>query len=117
MNALNQSTTGQANVALGVGAGYFVTTASGVICIGAQGDNLDSTTWISGIYRTTTVSGITLPVVVSHDGQLGTMSSSRRFKRDIERMGNVSQDILGLKPVTFRYQSDKTGTQQFGLIA
>jgi hypothetical protein len=117
MNALNQSTTGQANVALGVGAGAFVTTASGVICIGAQGDNLDSTTWISGIYGTTTVSGSTLPVVVSHGGQLGTMSSSRRFKRDIEPMGNASQGILGLKPVTFHYKSDKTGTPQFGLIA
>ena len=45
------------------------------------------------------------------------MSSSRRFKRDIEPMGNASQGILGLKPVTFHYKSDKTGTQQFGLIA
>jgi len=117
MNALTQSTTGQANVALGVGAGYFVTTASGVICIGAQGDNLDSTTWINGIYGTTTVSGITLPVVVSRDGQLGTVSSSRRFKRSIEPMGNASQGILALKPVTFHYKSDETGTPQFGLIA
>jgi len=45
------------------------------------------------------------------------MSSSRRFKKDIATMDNASEAILSLKPVTFHYKSDKTGTPQFGLIA
>ena len=32
-------------------------------------------------------------------------------------MDSASQAILGLKPVTFHYKSDKTATPQFGLIA
>ena len=32
-------------------------------------------------------------------------------------MEKSSEAILALKPVTFRYQTDKTGTPQFGLIA
>ncbi|MGE5208616.1 MAG: tail fiber domain-containing protein, partial [Alphaproteobacteria bacterium] len=50
-------------------------------------------------------------------GQLGTMSSSRRFKKEVKPMNQASEAILSLKPVTFRYKSDKAGTPQFGLIA
>ncbi len=50
-------------------------------------------------------------------GQLGTISSSRRFKEDIEPMEKSSEAILGLKPVTFHYKSDTQNTPQFGLIA
>ena len=32
-------------------------------------------------------------------------------------MGNASEAILSLKPVTFHYKSDQTRTAQFGLIA
>jgi len=32
-------------------------------------------------------------------------------------MDHTSEAILGLKPVTFHYKSDATGTPQFGLIA
>jgi hypothetical protein len=32
-------------------------------------------------------------------------------------MDQASEAILSLKPVTFHYKSDKTGTPQFGLIA
>jgi hypothetical protein len=32
-------------------------------------------------------------------------------------MDKTSEAILALKPVTFSYKSDKTGTPQFGLIA
>src|SRR5207247_1790071 len=42
---------------------------------------------------------------------------SRWFKRDIQPMDEASRSILGLKPVTFHYKSDKTNTPQFGLIA
>ncbi len=32
-------------------------------------------------------------------------------------MDKASESILALKPVTFHYKSDRTGTPQFGLIA
>src|SRR5204863_8468069 len=52
-------------------------------------------------------------------GQLGTTppASSRRFKKEIKPMDRTSAAILSLKPVTFQYKSDNTGTPQFGLIA
>jgi uncharacterized coiled-coil protein SlyX len=45
------------------------------------------------------------------------MSSSQRFKNEIKPMDSASQSILALKPVTFHYKCDSTGTPQFGLIA
>jgi len=102
---------------LGSGAGNGVTTANNVICIGASGGNVSNSTWINNIYGTTTVSGITLPVIVSNTGQLGTTPSSRRFKHEIKPMDHASEAILALKPVTFHYKSDSNSTPQFGLIA
>ena len=32
-------------------------------------------------------------------------------------MDKASESLLALKPITFHYKSDKTGTAQFGLIA
>jgi hypothetical protein len=40
-----------------------------------------------------------------------------RFKKDIAIMGQASEGILSLRPVTFHYKKDITGTPQFGLIA
>jgi hypothetical protein len=81
--ALYNNTTGNGNVAVGDSAGYNVTTASQVTCIGANvsGANVSNTTWIGHVYGATTQSGATLPVIVSNDGQLGTVASSRRYKR------------------------------------
>jgi trimeric autotransporter adhesin len=45
------------------------------------------------------------------------MSSSAKFKNEIKPMENASEAVLALKPVTFHYKGDKTGTPQFGLIA
>jgi uncharacterized coiled-coil protein SlyX len=47
------------------------------------------------------------------------MTSSRRFKEDIKPMGTISEALLGLKPVTFRYRKeiDPAGTPQLGLVA
>ena len=52
-------------------------------------------------------------------GQLGTVTSSRRFKDDIRDMDQTSQSILALRPVSFRYKPeiDAKGIPQFGLIA
>jgi hypothetical protein len=116
-SALRSSTSGSFNTALGAGAGSGVTTADNVICIGSAGADVSQTTWIGNIYGVTTQSGTTAPVIVSDTGQLGTMASSERFKKDIAAMDAASEAILSLRPVTFHYKRDTKETPQFGLIA
>jgi Chaperone of endosialidase len=117
--ALNNNTTGDSNTTLGNSAGGAVITASNVICVGADvaGADVSNTTWMGNVYGVTTQSGTTAPVVVSDTGQLGTIASSERFKKDIAGMENASDAILSLRPVTFHYKTDSKGTPQFGLIA
>ena len=79
--------------------------------------DVSNTTWIGGIYGVTTQNGTTAPVVVSADGQLGTVVSSERFKKDIATMEKASEAILSLRPVTFHYKTDTKAIPQFGLIA
>jgi hypothetical protein len=59
------------------------------------------------------------PVFINANGQLGTTPSSARFKDEIKPMDKVSEAILALKPVTFRYKKelDPDGNRQFGLVA
>ena len=117
--ALFTNTTGSSNTALGAFAGKGVTTAFNVICIGngVLGADVNNSTWIGNVYGITTQSGITAPVVVSDRGQLGTVASSERFKKDIANMDSASEIIRSLRPVTFHYKSDAERTPQFGLIA
>jgi hypothetical protein len=119
VQAFDQLTTGGTNTALGVGAGGSVTTANNVICIGANvsGANVSNTCFIGNIRGVTTINANALPVVIDAANQLGTMSSSARFKKEIKPMASASEAILALNPVTFHYKGDKTGTPQFGLIA
>jgi Chaperone of endosialidase len=95
----------------------FVTTAASVACIGSDGANVNNTTWIGNVYGVTTQSGTTATVIVSDTGQLGTVASSERFKKDIAAMEKASEAILSLRPVTFHYKSDTKEAPQFGLIA
>ena len=115
--ALFTNTTGNNNIALGDFSGKGVIAASNVICIGSLGADVDNSTWIANVYGVTTQSGTTAPVVVSDGGQLGTVVSSQRFKKDIATMEKVSEVILSLRPVTFHYKSDAKEAPQFGLIA
>src|ERR1700680_4460564 len=143
VTALDRNTTGSGNTASGVGALYINTTGSVDIALGnhagdllTTGDNnidignegvageantirigtSQTATYVAGISMAS-VGGNNLPVVVDNNGQLGTMSSSRRFKKEIKPMDQTSQAILALKPVTFHYKSDTKSTPQFGLIA
>jgi len=111
--------TGDGNTALGAGAGAGVVAASNVTCIGANtaGADVSNTVWIGNVFGVTTVSGTTAPVIVSDGGQLGTVVSSERFKKDIAAMEKASEAILSLRPVTFHYKTDNKGAPQFGLIA
>ncbi len=117
--ALAQNISGANNTALGNLAGSDVTTATNVICIGADvaGANVDFTCFIGNIRDVQTQNADAIPVLVDSAGQLGTASSSRRFKKEIKPMESASETILALKPVTFHYKSDETSTPQFGLIA
>jgi hypothetical protein len=74
-------------------------------------------TFITGIRGTTTANGDAVPVVIDSAGQLGTISSSQRFKDQIRPMNDASEAIMALKPVTFHYKTDSKATPQFGLIA
>jgi hypothetical protein len=125
-STLVNATTGDFNIALGLFAGQNIT-GNNNIDIGNGGVAADSNTirigngshtqaFIAGTFGVTT-GGAAIPVMIDAGGQLGTISSSRRFKNEIKLMDSASESILALKPVTFHYKSDKTGTPQFGLIA
>jgi hypothetical protein len=123
------NTTGTNNIGLGGGAGENLTTGQSNIDIGDEGVAGESNTirigssgfqnraFIAGIHGVTTGNNNAIPVLIDSAGQLGTLSSSRRFKNAIKPMDKASEAILALKPVTFHYKSDTTGTSQFGLIA
>jgi hypothetical protein len=78
---------------------------------------VDGSCFIGNIRDVQTQNADAIAVVVDSAGQLGTASSSVRFKKEIKPMDNANEAILALKPVTFHYKSDKTDTPQFGLIA
>jgi endosialidase-like protein len=124
-NALILNQTGNGNIALGPDAGANLTTGDGNIYIGNPGvaseggtirigNSNSGPTFIGGITGAAVVGD---PVVVDANGQLGTATSSARFKKEIKPMDKASEAILALKPVSFQYKSDSKGTPQFGLIA
>jgi hypothetical protein len=127
--ALAHNTTGSFNIAVGINAGSGLTTGSNNIDIGSRGAagearkirigtaGTQNGTFVAGIRGITTANANAVPVVIDSAGQLGTVSSSRRFKSGIKPMDQTSEAILGLNPVTFHYKSDNTGRLQFGLIA
>jgi len=116
-NALLNNTTGSDNIALGSSAGSAVIDASNVIAIGSGGGNVSDSCFIGNIRDIQTQNADAIAVVVDSAGQLGTISSSQRFKTAIRPMSKASEALLALKPVTFHYKTDKTDTPQFGLIA
>jgi hypothetical protein len=68
------------------------------------------------------ISGVAIAgaaVVVNAGGQLGVAPSSADFKHEIRPMGDESEAILTLKPVSFCYDQDidEQGLPQFGLVA
>src|SRR5262245_59216209 len=125
-----ESSTGSNNVAFGHDAGHDLTTGDNNIDIGNEvvgvagehdsiriGNQNITDTYIRGISGATASGGAA--VLVNGNGKLGTMTSSARFKDNVKPMGNVSEAILALRPVSFRYkkQIDPQGIPQFGLVA
>jgi len=136
--ALSALTTGTDNICLGhnagsnytssessniqIGSGVSGTAAeSNVLRIGAgtgTGAGQLNSAIICGITGKTSASGIA--VLVNSSNVLGTTTSSRRFKHNIEDMGDSSDRLMKLRPVTFLYNKeieDATDEMKFGLIA
>lgn len=125
-HALYSATTGSNNIALGTNAGMNVTSGSNDIAIGNPGTASDAGTiriGTSGSHTATYVAGVTSAkvtgsaVYVAADGRLGVLASSERYKTAIADMGDRTDGLGRLKPVTFQLKSDPTATLQYGLIA
>jgi trimeric autotransporter adhesin len=134
-DALYSNTTGSTNIAVGYKAGYNLTTGSNNIDIGSPGvaaesgiirigtitgtTSTQSAAYVAGIYGVKTGTAGTA-VFIDSSGQLGTVSSSRRYKEDVQPMEDVSERLFKLRPVKFRYKKADTSGQkpiQYGLIA
>ena len=131
--ALSGNTTGSNNIAIGQLAANSVSGGSnnnihigspglsgdgGVIRIGTGG--IHNLFFVAGVSGVATGLNDAVPVMIDSNGQMGTISSSRRFKEDIQDMGEASKDLMRLRPVTFRYQkpfADGSKPLQYGLIA
>jgi len=131
--ALSSNTTGYRNIAVGDHAGTGQTTGHDNIYIanaGVAGESnririgqSQTATFIVGIRGVTTTNANAIPVLIDAAGQLGTFSSSRSVKKDIRDMGDATDRLLDLRPVTFRYKQQQTlpdGREvppEYGLIA
>jgi hypothetical protein len=119
----------EGNIGIGHAAGSLATGASDSIFIGHQGEADDNNTiriGNQGTQQTAFIAGISganvsgSAVLVSASGQLGVAASSRRYKEDIQPIGEVGASLMRLKPVTFRYKkpyADGAKPIQYGLIA
>ena len=129
--ALQSNIAGNNNTAIGFGAGASQTTGSFNIYLDNSGVEAESNTirigalgvhtraFIQGISGVSTAEAGTA-VLIDSAGQLGTLSSSRRYKEEIHDMGEASSGLLRLRPVTFRYKeafADGARRVQYGLVA
>ena len=119
LNALANNT-GSNNVALGSQAGLNATTGSNNVYIGYQMGGTageSNACYIKSIFGQTASQGS--PVFIDANSKLGTLTSSKRFKEDIQQMGTTSEALFALKPVTFHYKKeiDPECKSQFGLVA
>ena len=133
------NSTGDLNVALGFAAGVNLATGNNNIDVGNVGVRRETNairigariavtdqfgvlhpahtaTYIAGIRDTTTGIADALPVLIDSAGQLGTMSSSRRFKRRSDQWTKTANDPRA-QAGNLSLQERQQRTPQFGLIA
>lgn len=130
--ALTALTSGDGNIALGRSAGLGLITGSDNVYVANSGANESGTmrlgttnrhdrTFVAGIRGVSTGLNNAVAVVVDSNGQLGTVSSSRRTKFDIADLDPaVTAALRRLRPVQFRYTqafADGSTPLQYGLIA
>ncbi len=129
-DALHSNTSGVFNIAVGSAAGHDLSTGnynidigntgvggeSGTIRIGTAGSQTQA--FLAGVRGVTTGAANAIAVMIDSNGQLGTISSSRRFKFDIADIGEATDGLMRLRPVTFRYLANGDNAPlQYGLIA
>lgn len=130
--ALQNKTTGGNNLALGQSAGSSLTAGNNNIYlsnVGVAGDNSTirignatnhTRAFIAGVRGKKTGIANAVAVVIDSNGQLGTINSSQRFKKDIHDMSDASRRLLELRPVTYHYKQpgeDGSNPLEYGLIA
>lgn len=96
-----------------------VTGESHVIRIGTTGsaNAQQNQCFIAGIFGVTT-GGTGTAVFVDNTGKLGTVVSSRRFKKNIEHLNlDATEGLMNLKPASFSYINDPESRSNLGLIA
>jgi hypothetical protein len=113
---------GSFNVCVGDEAGTAFVSANNNIAIGAPGAgpfaDISNTCFIGSIYnQPVSDPGTAQDTFVDQFNVLGFVPSSRRYKHDIQPMDKASEKLYGLKPVTFKYNGDKKGMTQYGVIA
>jgi hypothetical protein len=138
-DALDSNTTGDSNTAVGREAGDSIVDGGHNVCIGDYAGStivhssnniaigvpgagpftdISNTCFIGSIWdEPVSDPGSAEAVYVDQYNVLGFLPSSERFKHDIKPMDKASEALYGLKPVTFKYNSDKNGKTQYGLIA
>jgi hypothetical protein len=121
---------GNNNIAIGYYAGSY-TRGNSNILIGHRGVMFENNTirigsstqaraFLAGVRGVLTANANAIPVLVDSAGQLGTISSSRRFKDEIRDMGELTERLLALRPVVFRYKPEVQNGErplEYGLIA
>ncbi len=130
--ALSALVTGSNNIAVGRSAGLAVTSGSDNIHVGSSGANESGTirigttnthdrAFVAGVRGVATGLNNAVGVVIDTNGQLGTVSSSRKTKFDIADLDTtVTAALQRLHPVQFRYTqafADGSTPLQYGLIA
>ena len=113
-------TTGNDNIDIGNAgvAGESATTRIGTECFTNCPNPSQKYCFIAAIRGKTTAVADAVPVVIDSNGQLGTVSSSSRYKFDISDMGDATDNLMHLRPVTFRYFAHgQNAPLQYGLIA
>ncbi len=120
---------GSHNISVGFVAGYHIVDGTYNIHIGSGGvsgeddsatirigDSNQDRAFIAGIRGVAVTDGQN--VQIDANGQLGSVSSSRRFKQDIKDLSDTTDTLMALRPVRFRYKSLGPGSpEQYGLIA
>ncbi len=137
VGALQSLASGSANIAIGSYAGQlYTTTEKSNITLGSHTDGVAGESYtlrigaltgntnpgelqaayICGI-NGTTIGSPTAVFIDTTTDQLSTNLSSRKFKENIEDMGDYSSFIYNLRPVTFNYIDKPIKHQLPGLIA
>ena len=128
------SVLGDGNIAIGVGAGSRLDTGSNNIYVGnpappfLASESQTIRIGTDGVHTRFFIAGVGdrpiaeegAQVFIDSLGQLGTAVSSRRFKERVRDIGDATDGLMRLRPVTFYYNGDQKGAsrlRQYGLIA